>query len=74
MIINLLEVNFDPHLVQANLVCACIPAHCYQHLRNKETDGLVLMNASICEVDSASPEQKGKKRIRKWYYIILIIS
>lgn len=35
-IINLLGVDFDPYFVQTNLVCACVSAHSYQHLKNKE--------------------------------------
>lgn len=36
--INVLRVDFDPCLVQANLVCARVSAHCYQDLENEEMD------------------------------------
>lgn len=35
---SLLGVDFDPHLVQANLVCACVPPHSNQHLRKKDLE------------------------------------
>lgn len=34
--IHLLGVDFDPYLVQADLVGASVSAHCYQHLKDKE--------------------------------------
>lgn len=49
MTVNLLWINFDPCFVQANLVCACIPTHCYQHLTNTETGGLVLIGDSVVD-------------------------
>lgn len=41
---SLLGVDFDPHFVQANLVCARVPPHSNQHLRKKdlEIDGVEL--------------------------------
>lgn len=46
-ILNLLWVDFDSCLIQAELVCACVSAHCDQHLKNKNPSLLALTQCDI---------------------------